>query len=226
MEDLKFIGIGGAYAPDLGGNCAYIKDDKTLLLIDCCESATEKLKNRNLFDGVDNIVVAITHTHADHVAGLGNLIWYCNFILNIKTKIVSNSATFESHTRGLLKSLGVEDRFFDFVDPSCVVVGGCKIEMLPTIHTPILECFGVMFTDSIGKYYYTGDTKDFDNIKRLVCDDQVKRVYTETNWQSYNTHIEYAQLKKIKCDKLVLMHFEDVELYNLAISDGFNVAKL
>ena len=49
MKDLKFIGIGGAYALELGGNCAYLKDDKILLLIDCCEDATNKLKEKNAF---------------------------------------------------------------------------------------------------------------------------------------------------------------------------------
>ena len=42
MKDLKFIGIGGAYALGLGGNCAYLKDNKTQLLINCCEDATRK----------------------------------------------------------------------------------------------------------------------------------------------------------------------------------------
>ena len=32
MKDLTFIGIGGAYALGLGGNCAYLKEDKSLLL--------------------------------------------------------------------------------------------------------------------------------------------------------------------------------------------------
>ena len=28
MKDLKFIGIGGAYALGLGGNCAYLKKEQ------------------------------------------------------------------------------------------------------------------------------------------------------------------------------------------------------
>ena len=38
--------------------------------------------------------------------------------------------------------------------------------------------------------------------------------------------MEYQNSKKIKCDKLVLMHFEDNELYKLAQKDGFNVAQI
>ena len=106
------------------------------------------------------------------------------------------------------------------------MVDNCNIEMLPTSHTPILESFGIMFTDNEGKYYYTGDTNDFENVKNLVNNEQIKKIYCEASWKSYNAHIEYKMLKEIKCDKLILMHFEDVDLYNLAIKDGFNVAKL
>lgn len=226
MKDLSFIGIGGAYALELGGNSAYLKDDNTLLLIDCCEDATKKLKERSAFENIKNIVIAITHTHADHVAGIGTFIWYCNFLLNIKPKIVINSKTFKEHLNSLLKLLGVEERFYEFINQEEVIVDNCKIEMVPTTHTPILECFGVMFADNYGKYYYSGDTNDFENIKNLVNHNEVNKVYCETSWESYNAHIDYKLLKTIKSNKLVLMHFEDIELYKLAKADGFNVAKL
>jgi len=97
--------------------------------------------------------------------------------------------------------------------------------MLKTTHTPNLECFGIMFTDKFGKYYYTGDTNDFENIKKLVNDEHLKKIYCETSNASYSVHIEYEKLKEIKSDKLILMHFEDIKLYNHAKKDGFNIAK-
>ena len=60
----------------------------------------------------------------------------------------------------------------------------------------------------------------------ILTNEQIKKIYCEASWKSYNAHIEYEMLKEIKCDKLVLMHFENVDLYNLAIKDGFNVAKI
>ena len=226
MKDLKFIGVGGSVALEFGGNSAYLKDGKTLLLIDCCEGAAIKLKERHVFNGVENMVIGITHTHADHVAGLGVLIWYSNFILNIKPKIISNSKSFELHLKELLKLQGVKDKYFEFVDAKDVVINNCRIEMMPTTHTPALECFGIMFTDNKGKYYYTGDTNDFEHVKSLVNDSQIKKIYCEISWKSKKTHIEYEQLKTVKSDKLVLMHFEDVKLYNQAIKDQFNVANM
>ena len=52
MKELKFICIGGAHALELGGNCAYVKDNNTLLLLDCCEDAIIKLKEKKAFDNV------------------------------------------------------------------------------------------------------------------------------------------------------------------------------
>ena len=226
MIDLKFIGVGGAYAINLGGNCAYLKDKDSLLLIDCCEDATLKLKEKNVFNNVKNIILAITHTHSDHVAGIGTLIWYSIFLLGIKPKIIKNSQSFELHMRNLLNLLGVEEKFFEFVEPSNLMIDEVNIKMVSTKHTPMLESFGIMFSDNEGNYYYSGDTNDFENIKNLVCDQRIKKVYCEASWKSYNAHIEYQSLKNIKCDKLVLMHFEDDELYKLAQNDGFNVAQI
>ncbi len=225
MIDLKFIGVGGAYALGLGGNCAFLKDKRTLLLIDCCEDATIKLKSKNVLDEIDNIIIAITHTHSDHIAGLGTFIWYANFFLKIKPKIISNSQTFELHMKNLLKLMGVDEKYFEFISMSSVV-NDCKIKMIPTSHTQLLESFGIKFVDKEGEYYYSGDTNDFENIKSLVINDKIKRVYCEVSWESYNAHIAYNKLKEIKNNKLVLMHFEDIELYKLAQKDGFNVAKI
>lgn len=226
MIDLKFLGIGGASAVSLGGNCAYIKKDETLLLIDCCEEATTKLKDKNAFDDIKNVIVAITHTHFDHVAGLGTLIWFCNDLLQIKPKIVANSPSFETHLRKLLKLVGMPEECFEFVSQSSVKIGDCKVEMQHTTHTPTLECFGVMLSDNDGKYYYTGDTNDFETVCALTCDDQIKKIYCETCFESHGAHIEYLKLKQIKSNKLILMHFENAKLYELAKKDGFNVAEI
>ena len=224
MKDLKFIGIGGAYALGLGGNCAFLKEDQTLLILDCCEDATIKLKNCGAFDGIKKFVIAITHTHADHVAGLGTLLWYSNFILGIKPQIISNSPSFELHLKELLSHLGVQEKFFEFISPNKTTVCGCKIEMMPTSHTAILECFGIMLTDKSGKYYYSGDTKDFEFIKKLSTNPSIKKIYCEASWDTYDAHIKYEYLKTLNRYKLVLMHFEDEKLYALAKKDGFNVA--
>ena len=75
------------------------------------------------------------------MVGIGILIWYSNFLLRIKQKIIKNSQSFEQHMRKLLQLLGVEEKFFEFVEPSNVMIDEVIIKMVPTKHTHMLELF-------------------------------------------------------------------------------------
>ena len=226
MENLKFLGIGGATNIELGGNSCYIKDKSNLLIIDACESATEKLKSKGTFDDIKNIFIVITHTHFDHIAGLGVLIWYSNFNLNITPKIIFNDCKNKRMLRKILKLTGVDEKLFEFINASDFKMGDISLKMQTTSHTPKLQCYGIMFEDKNGKYYYTGDTNDIRYIKRLCEDSTIKTIYTEVATETYGVHIKYDDLKDLNKDKLVLMHFDTMELYRRAISDQFNVADI
>ena len=115
MKKLNFIGIGGATNIELGGNSCYLKDDDNLLVIDMCEGATERLEKEDVFKGVKNIYVIITHTHFDHVAGLGVFIWYCNFYLNISPKIIYSKFKYKNHIKKLLRLTDVDKKYFEFI---------------------------------------------------------------------------------------------------------------
>ena len=151
IEKLNFIGIGGATTIELGGNCCYIKDNDNLLIIDACEEATKKLLNVGAFDDIKNIYIAITHTHYDHVAGLGVLIWYSNFYLSIVPHIIYNDETYKKTLYDLLRITGVDEKLFKFVDEQSLNFS-FDVNMQPTPHSPKLQCFGIMFKDKFGKY--------------------------------------------------------------------------
>lgn len=226
MKKLNFVGIGGALAVELGGNCAYLKNNGTLFVIDACEDLTLKLKNESIFDGVSQIVIAITHTHADHVAGLGTFLWYSNFVLGLKPKIIINSFKFKRRIDKLMKIIGVSKKYYEFVKDSQVLVDSATVKMIRTRHNDKLECFGIMFEDDAGKYYYSGDTRDFEFIKTLSQDEKVKIIYLEVANESYDAHIEYLKVKELDKSKLILMHFDDVNLYAQAQKDGFICASV
>lgn len=224
--NLKFLGIGGATNIELGGNCAFINKEDKLLLIDVCEGATEKLNKLKMFNGIKEIYVVITHTHFDHIAGLGVLIWYCNFILNIKPKVIYGDLKYKSHLIELLKITGVNEKLVEFVKDEEILISDIKLQLLKTIHTPSLMCYGIMFQDALGKYYYTGDTNDVEYVKKLSEDINIKRIYSEVATETFDVHIKYDDIIDLDKSKLVLMHFNTMELYDRVKKDGFKVAEL
>ena len=224
MEKLKFIGVGGATNIEFGGNGAFVKDNKNLIIIDAPEEATKKLNDAKAFDNISNIYIIITHSHYDHIAGLGVLIWYSNFYLKIKPNIIYSKNRFKRNLNKLLKITGVHDNLFSFIKDNDVNLS-FKVNILPTTHSQDLDCFGIMFTDNTGKYYYTGDTNDISFVRKLSDDKEVKKIYCEVATQTYDVHIKYDDIKDLNKEKFVLMHFDKIELYNKAKKDGFNVGK-
>ena len=224
MEKLKFIGVGGATNIEFGGNGAFVKDNKNLIIIDAPEEATKKLNDAKAFDNISNVYIIITHSHYDHIAGLGVLIWYSNFYLKIKPNIIYSKNRFKRNLNKLLKITGVHDTLFSFIKDNDVNLS-FKVSILPTTHSKDLDCFGIMFTDNTGKYYYTGDTNDISFVRKLSDDKEVKKIYCEVATQTYDVHIKYDDIKDLNKEKFVLMHFDKIELYNKAKKDGFNVGK-
>lgn len=225
VKQLNFIGTGGATNAALGGNCCYIKSGDSLLMIDVCGEATKKLLDCGAFSGVKRIYIAITHAHYDHVGGLGVLIWYSNFILNLIPQIICSDELFQQTLNELLTITGVERRLYEFVDEKTLDLD-FSIHMQPTPHSSDMQCFGIMFEDKDGKYYYTGDTRDIDYVRKLSDDASVKTIYTEVAEQTFDMHIKYEDLIDLDRNKLVLMHFGTLRLYERAKRDGFRVAQI
>ena len=82
--ELKFTGIGAAYYPVLGSNCAFFEHGGGLYLIDCGESTFKSMYSRNEIYHYDKITVLITHLHADHIGSLGSFLSFCNIVLQKK----------------------------------------------------------------------------------------------------------------------------------------------
>lgn len=226
MRELKFLSCGGALNLEMGANCAFIKHKKNLLLIDCCEEATRKLFNLHLFDGIENVYVALTHMHFDHVGGIGTLIWFCNFCLGFKPKIIINSKRFKKSLMKFLQLGGVKLELVEFVEQTEFKFDDLTLSMRKTQHADGLECYGIMFKDGDGEYYYTGDTRDLKTVQAFEKSHNVKKIYCEVSEHDYGSHLKYEDLKTLSKDKLIFMHFNSKELYKQIVKDGFKVAKV
>ena len=115
---LKFIGTGSAFNPKLGNTSAYYKENGNLLLIDCGESVFGRILELNLLEDVENVYIAITHTHGDHVGSLGSLVLYLNIIKGIVPNIIitaeDSSEAQENTIKNILTVAGVAEEEYEF----------------------------------------------------------------------------------------------------------------
>ncbi len=229
MQDLKFLGIGGACNLKFGGNCAYLKDNNSLMLIDCSEGVADKLVTKNILNSeIKDFLIVITHTHADHIAGIGTLIWYCNLVLGFKPRIFCNSESFKNSITNLLDIFGVDRDYYIFTQENKAKFLDVNISAIPVTHYPTLECFAIKFEDKTETVIYSGDTNDIDFIKNQAQDSQINKIYCEVSLSTYPVHIYYEDLKQIKeKDKFILMHFNKPEDYELIKAENlFKVATI
>ena len=68
---LQFFGRGSAFADQ--HNAAFFREQGDLILLDCPGTAFQKVKHFN-WSTVSSVYVLVTHTHGDHIGGLGTLI--------------------------------------------------------------------------------------------------------------------------------------------------------
>ncbi|MDK2600591.1 MBL fold metallo-hydrolase [Bacillus stercoris] len=105
---LNFIGTGSAFNTKLGNNSAFIKKDNSLFLIDCGSTTFSRLKETGLLEDVEKVFVLLTHTHADHVGSLGDLILYGYYSMGkLGVPNVSVYSPFSLNIKNLLYMQGV-----------------------------------------------------------------------------------------------------------------------
>ena len=235
---LKFIGTGSAFNEEMGNTSAFIKEEDTLLLIDCGESTFARIKQINLLDDVKNVYIAITHFHSDHVGSLGTLIEYLALIKNIVPNIIlTNGASAneqENYTRDYLTKLGIADDQYDFVYGDMmedVLPNLLKIEMVKVKHSSRLISYAVELYFAEKTIYYTGDQKDVSYLEKVANKlNKNDIIYTDCSLRDYpkSIHISFAELEEIFAEEIrnqvVCMHFENYSSYSEARQLGFKTA--
>lgn len=221
--NLNFIGIGGAFNTRLGSNSAYIKENNKILFIDFGLDTFDKVVRHKLLENIEEVYVLITHLHGDHVGGLPTFIQYAYFGFNKVVKIISNTESFTLQLTKLLNITAVEETNYEFVSENALPFS-FKVELKLTTHTPLLECYSIIFHDQKGKILYTSDSNDFEFLKYAVSENDFIKIYTEVG-EYAPVHTDYKKIKTLDKKKLVLMHIESEKLYEDILKEGYKIPK-
>ncbi|MBR1592482.1 MAG: hypothetical protein IJ666_05670 [Ruminococcus sp.] len=192
--NMYFLGRGSAFADE--NNCAFFVQDNELILIDCPAAAFHKAKKMNLDR---DIFILVTHTHGDHISGVGTMLQYVWFAKGKKLTVVAPSDEVKEDLKYQLMHIeGCEEEWFD-ITTADKLDKKWLVSAIPTEHVKPLEnrCFGYHLNIDGKNTVYTGDTAVFEPFERLI--DKNTYLYTEISAVNSGVHL-YAPdtLPKLK----------------------------
>lgn len=232
---LNFIGMGSAFNTEIGNTSAFVKNNDSLILIDCGGTVFHKLQELSMFDELKNLYIVITHTHPDHVGSLGDLIFYSYYILKHKPTIFFPQ---KELIERFLTSIGVSAEMYNLnsniaEDIKDVQLGDFSINFMPVSHVDTIPTYGFIMKLNGRVFYYSGDANGISNIiVDKLKSGQICRIYQDTCGLDYegNAHLSLRKL----CDiiphefrnKVYCMHLDK----NITVEDikhnGFNVVDI
>ena len=233
---LKFIGTGSAFNTKLGNTSAYIKENNTLLLLDCGKLTFDRILSLNILSDVNEIHIAVTHAHPDHIGSLGSLIFYCYFVKKIKP--IFHSADIKSFE--LLDIMGVTHEhcyLYNCISDQVADIKNLNLQLLfiPTKHVKELISFGILFLNLITREnaYYSGDSYEIPKsiLRGLECG-ELNYLYQDTCKADYagNVHLSLRRLVEVIPEglrgKIYIMHTDENFDFDKAKELGFNVAEI
>ena len=172
---LRFLGRGSAFTDE--HNSAYFIRNDELVLIDCPMSSFMRLNDKNMAM-FDHVYVLVTHTHGDHVGGIGMLIDLLEFTVKTPITIVAPSKDVEADLFYLISRIeGCSSSWYDLIsvedlDKDWFV---CSI---PTSHTEELagKCYGYCLNIDGNNVVYTGDTNTLIPFEKYLKKDTYFRL--------------------------------------------------
>jgi ribonuclease BN (tRNA processing enzyme) len=236
--DLTFIGAGGAFSKKFFQNNLLVVKGDSHLLVDCGTRAPSSLALLGLgVGGISNYL--ITHTHADHVGGLEEVMLVNRYGLHRKTAMVATAklrralwsmslrggASFNEAHGG--EYLEFED-FWDAIDPRRVRgadrelcearVGGIEVRLFRTKHIPdsapdwrsSFPSYGLILD---GRVLFTSDTRyDPEMVQTLDAEYGFEAIFHDCQLFTGGVHASLEELGGLPPSiraKTRLMHYGD-----------------
>ena len=210
---LKFFGRGSGFADE--HTSAYFTKNNEMVIIDCPISTFNKVKHLNL-TSFEKFYILVTHTHGDHIGGLGLFVQYAYFTLKKPVSIIAPSESIADDISTILTIEGNEPSWCELITAAAVTDKTRFGKCILTKHAPQLEgkCFGYhLFVDGLN-VVYTGDTSTIEPFMSYLTEGSSLYVDTSVYYGMIHLKLEdsldnFLALNR-KNIKVYLMHLDDV----------------
>ena len=227
---LKFLGRGSAFSDE--HNSAYFVEGDDLVLLDCSMTSFVKLCNKNLAP-YDRVYLLITHTHGDHVSGIGLFIDLLEFSVKTPITIVAPSKEVEADIFYYLTRLeGCSSEWYDLTTAD-ELEKEWFVKAVPTTHSDELagKCFGYVLKVDNHNVVFTGDTNTMIPFEKYLDNDTY--LYMEIAAYKSPVHLYCSDMvSKVKeyvamGVHVYLMHMDDEKRISQVMKDtGAEMAPL
>lgn len=226
---LNFLGRDSGFGTN-HTSAFFFTESNDIVIIDCPISTFQKLRKTDL-TGHEHIYVIITHTHGDHIGGLGLFVQHVFFNLHKAVTIVAPSKKVASDIQTVLTIEGNETAWYELITADFLSEKEWFVSCVLTEHSPQLagKCFGYVFVISGKSVIYTGDTSTLKPFEPYF--EMCNELYVDTSVYYGMIHLkledaipDFIRLTQRGTD-VFLMHLDDANAAEKIISDipGINV---
>ena len=212
---LTFFGRGSGFA-DEHTSAYFVTKSNDLVVFDCPVTAFFKLKHMDL-SSYNDVYFLITHTHGDHISGLGLYIQFSKFNLMKKAIVIAPSYAVSCDIQTLLQVEGIDPSWYSMKIVENEIIPGISVVAIPTVHVLRLKnkCFGYQVKFDGHTIVYSGDTSLLSPYTPFISENS--EIYMDTSINDSTVHLkldnvlkDYLRLNQ-KGVKVYLMHLDNAK---------------